>query len=58
MRCRFARNNEVKSVLFRDGFCKVGPTDTSDFSRFENIREITGYLVVEEWPGIDLCIFK
>ena len=44
--------------VFRDAFCAVNPTAFEELDRFQNVREITGYLDIEEWPGTDLCIFK
>ena len=41
-----------------DGYCLLDRTPITDLSVFENVREITGFLAIEEWPGTNLCVFK
>jgi hypothetical protein len=46
--------------LFSDSHCEVKGLTFEDLQRFENVREITGYLAFEGMPtnGKDLCAFR
>ena len=47
------------AVCSDEGTCGVPSLiNLSDFEVFENVQEITGYLVIDEWIFRDLCVFK
>ena len=55
---KFLKRSARVHIVFRDKHCNINATDPKEFERFQNVREITGYLAIEEWKETDLCIFK